>query len=136
MDKGGGQKGKWEELAAKAQYRPSEIAKLTRVSLRTLQRHFKNNYQVTISSWLRSLRLNEAYSRLVAGHSVKEVAYELGFKQLSHFSREFKKMYGVPPSCLRGGEQPKRVVVLSTSSDEDRLVVVTRQPVNCEKVLQ
>src|SRR5690242_9761794 len=100
MEKSGGQKGRWEELAARGQYRPSEIAKLTRVSLRTLQRHFRSHYNVTISTWLRSLRLNEAYARLVAGHSVKEVAYGLGFKQLSHFSREFKKMYGVPPSCL------------------------------------
>jgi|SRR3954468_10875171 AraC-like DNA-binding protein len=123
MEANGGNS-RWEELASRAQYKPSEIAKLTKVSLRTLQRHFKSNYNVTISTWLRSLRLNEAYSRLAAGNSVKEVAYGLGFKQLSHFSREFKKMYGVAPSCLRGGEKQKTPVVLSIAKVQDRFVVM------------
>ena len=29
--------------------------------------------------------------------SVKQVAFEYGFKQVSHFSREFKLCFGVPP---------------------------------------
>ena len=106
MEQSVANKGRWEELAVRAQYKPSEIAKLTQVSLRTLQRHFRSKYNITISEWLRSIRLREAYSRLKAGQTVKEVAYSLGFKQLSHFSREFKRMYGVPPSCLTGSEQP------------------------------
>src|SRR5436190_14843811 len=118
MEKNIGKTGKWEQLAIRAQYKPFEVAKLTRVSLRTLQRHFKNNYNVTISGWLRSLRLNEAYSRLTSGQSVKEVAYGLGYKQLSHFSREFKKMYGVAPSCLHGGEKQKCPVVLHASAQD------------------
>jgi AraC-like DNA-binding protein len=42
----------------------------------------------------------EAYSRLMAGHRVKEVAIDLGYKQVSHFSRDFKSAYGVPPSNI------------------------------------
>jgi AraC-like DNA-binding protein len=42
----------------------------------------------------------EAYRQLSAGDTVKSAAYELGFKQASHFSREFKAFHGVPPSCL------------------------------------
>jgi AraC-like DNA-binding protein len=30
--------------------------------------------------------------------SVKTVAFRLGFKQVSHFSREFKLQYGVSPT--------------------------------------
>ena len=122
-----GRTGRWEELAARAVYKPSGIAKLTQVSLRTLQRHFKNNYHVTISDWLRSLRLNEAYCRLNSGQTVKEVAYGLGYKQLSHFSREFKKMYGVAPSCLHGGERQKNPIVLPISEVQDRFIINPRE---------
>ncbi|MGN6385457.1 MAG: helix-turn-helix domain-containing protein, partial [Verrucomicrobiota bacterium] len=104
VDKSAAQMTRWEELAAAAQYKPATIATLTQVSLRTLQRHFRKEYDMTISQWLRAIRLREAYSRLRMGQTVKEVSYGLGYKQLSHFSREFKRMYGVAPSCITGNE--------------------------------
>jgi AraC-like DNA-binding protein len=91
----------WEALASVAKYRPRELARLVGVSLRTLQRHFSKSYEMTVSEWLRNVRLTEAYQRLVAGDTIKEVTIDLQFKQLSHFSREFKRMYGVPPSVLQ-----------------------------------
>jgi AraC-like DNA-binding protein len=91
----------WEELAIKCEYRPCRLAELCGVSLRTLQRHFARHYQVTIADWLKNYRLDQAKIRLDQGEGVKQVAYELGFKQLSHFSRVFKQRYGMPPSLLR-----------------------------------
>jgi AraC-like DNA-binding protein len=88
----------WEKLAAEANYRPSQLAALCTVSLRTLQRHFSGRYGMTLGEWLREVRVNEAYTRLKAGESIKEVAYDLGFKQPSHFSRVFKRVHGVSPS--------------------------------------
>jgi AraC-like DNA-binding protein len=90
----------WEELAAEAGYRPGKLAELCGVSLRTLQRHFAANYNCTLSAWLKKIRLRTAYSRIHEGEAVKVVAYDLGFKQLSHFSRVFKQAHGVPPSML------------------------------------
>jgi AraC-like DNA-binding protein len=107
MDKNVVQTSKWEELAVRAGYKPSELARLTQVSLRTLQRHFRDHYNVTISEWLRTIRLREAYNRIKDGKSVKEVAYTLEYKQLSHFSREFKRMYDIAPSCLSGSTATK-----------------------------
>ena len=95
---------KWEALALQANYRPTELARLCAVSLRTLQRHFQSEYKMTISNWLRAVRLQKAYSRLTSGERVKQVAIELGYKQLSHFSREFKRFYGVPPRFLTSQE--------------------------------
>jgi AraC-like DNA-binding protein len=95
---------KWEVLALEANYRPAELARLCAVSLRTLQRHFQSEYKMTISHWLRAVRLQKAYGRLTSGDRVKEVALDLGFKQLSHFSREFKRFYGVPPRFLTSQE--------------------------------
>ena len=90
----------WEVLARKAGYRARELAELCQTSLRTLERHFQKHYGVTVSEWLRELRLKQAYSVLQTGKSVKEVAFEHGYKQVSHFSREFKSHFGVSPSFL------------------------------------
>src|SRR5436305_14326778 len=91
---------KWDKLANDAEYKPSRLARVCGVSLRTLQRHFSEKYSVTISAWLTSVRLRAAYARIVAGDRVKEVAFDLGYKQLSHFSREFKRFHGIAPSFL------------------------------------
>ena len=91
---------KWEILAKQAGYRPCDLAELCQTSLRTLERHFHRNYGVTVSQWLRELRLSEAYQGLLQGKSVKEVAYDHGYKQMSHFSREFKNQFGMAPSFL------------------------------------
>jgi AraC-like DNA-binding protein len=91
---------RWETLAAAAHYRPSELAALCNVSLRTLERHFKSQYGTTLMAWMQELKLSQAYERVKAGESVKAVAYSLGFKQLSHFSRAFKTAYGVPPRFI------------------------------------
>ena len=90
----------WDVLAQKAGYRARELADLCQASLRTLERYFQKHYGVTVSEWLRELRLNQAYSVLKTGKSVKEVAFEHGYKQVSHFSREFKSHFGVSPSFL------------------------------------
>lgn len=90
----------WEALAVKAGYRPGDLAGLCQISLRTLERHFQKNYGMTVSRWMRELRLGKAYESLTQGKSVKEAAYDHGYKQVSHFSREFKNHYGVSPSFL------------------------------------
>ena len=92
----------WETLAQNARYRAHELASLCQVSLRTLQRHFRAQYGLTVSKWIRDIRLREAYARLIQGAMVKEVAFDLGYKQLSHFSRDFKDYFGVSPSFLSG----------------------------------
>ena len=90
----------WEQLAKNAQFRPHALAEVCGVSMRTLQRYFRAQYNQTVSDWLRELRLNEALNFLKACDSVKEVAFELGYKQPSHFTRDFKKRFGVPPRTL------------------------------------
>ena len=90
----------WEQLAKEAHFRPHALAEVCGVSMRTLQRYFRAQYNQTVSDWLREMRLNEALHSLKACDSVKEVAFELGYKQPSHFTRDFKKRFGVPPRQL------------------------------------
>ena len=90
----------WEKLAKLAHFRPNSLAELCGVSMRTLQRYFRTRYNQTVSEWLRELRLNEAVTSLKNCESIKEVAFNLGYKQPSHFTRDFKKKFGVPPKAL------------------------------------
>lgn len=90
----------WEAMAVRSEFSPALLAKEAGVTLRTLQRFFCRRYGQTVGGWLRNLRLRMAYDRLKTAKSVKEVAYGLSYKQPSHFTRDFKSHYGVPPSRL------------------------------------
>lgn len=90
----------WEMIAAQAEYKPSRVAKICGVSPRTMQRYFKKSFGCTLGEWLRAHRLKLAYEKIIAGSSIKRAAFDLGYKQLSQFSRDFKKQFGCAPSFL------------------------------------
>jgi AraC-like DNA-binding protein len=89
-----------EALAVRACYSGSILAALCGVSLRQLQRHVQSSYFRPLGEWLNALRLRHAYQRLSEGCLVKETAFSLGYKQVSHFSRNFKDHYGFCPSAV------------------------------------
>lgn len=90
----------WDALARAADYRPRLLASKCQVSLRTLERHFQKYYHLRVGQWLKGLRMKDAYERLQNGTSVKVVALDLGYRQISHFSRDFKRKFGISPSLL------------------------------------
>jgi len=88
----------WEELAEEAGYNPKNLADRCGVSLRQLERFIPQATGKTPQRWLNDLRQQKACELIASGQSVKEVSIRLGYKQSSHFSREFKRFHGVPPS--------------------------------------
>jgi AraC-like DNA-binding protein len=60
---------------------------------------------VSFSRYVRELRLDEARRRLgdvSARHvPIARIAYAVGFQDLSHFNREFRRRFGDTPSALR-----------------------------------
>ena len=90
----------WEPLAVQACYSGAALARLCGVSLRHLQRHIQSAFLKTLGEWLNALRLKHGYDRLAEGCTVKETAFSLGFKQVSHFSRSFKNHFGFSPSSV------------------------------------
>jgi AraC-like DNA-binding protein len=75
-----------------------ELAQIAAMSETKLKQLFKQTFGSTIYNYYQQARMEEAAFMLKQGrHSVAEVGYELGFSNLSHFSRLFEKHYGLPP---------------------------------------
>jgi AraC-like DNA-binding protein len=76
-----------------------EIAGFTGRSLATFKRDFKKISTLSPQKWLIQRRLEAAYQKIQhEGKRVKDVYWEVGFKNQSHFSLAFKKEYGFPPT--------------------------------------
>jgi AraC-like DNA-binding protein len=91
----------WPALARKARFRKRKLAQLAGMSLSTLERRLRREFDTTPQAWLDALRLKEAEKLLRAGKPVKAVAYELFYKQASHFCRQFKQSHGLSAQCWR-----------------------------------
>ncbi len=90
-------------LASTCAYDSRTLASALGISQRQLQRLFKRQFGCTPQAWLQAERLETARQMLCGAASVKEVAYTLGFPQLSQFSRDFKRHFGVTPSACAPG---------------------------------
>ena len=88
----------WKNLAGTAHYSARELAKLCAISGRQLQRQFHRELNRTPQDWLNEQRIDAARRLLTFGGSIKSVAFELGYKQVSHFCRQFKVYNNVTPS--------------------------------------
>ncbi|WP_254560983.1 helix-turn-helix domain-containing protein [Dyadobacter diqingensis] len=76
----------------------SELAVIASMSETKLKQLFKQTFGDSIYNYYQKARMEEAAFLLKqAKHSVSEVGYELGFSNLSHFSRLFEKQYGLTP---------------------------------------
>ena len=96
----------WPSLAAISGYNAADLAMRCGVSLRQLQRFFLKTTHKTPQVWLNELRQQEAMILLMgSGQNIREVAFKLGYKQATHFSREFKRIHGVPPSLILASKQ-------------------------------
>lgn len=76
----------------------NELAHIASMSETKLKQLFKQTFGYTIYNYFQKARMEEAAFLLKqAKHSVSEVGYELGFSNLSHFSRLFESHYGITP---------------------------------------
>lgn len=76
-----------------------EIASFTGRSLATFKRDFAKVSDLTPQKWIIKRRLEAAHELIKQGRRcVTEVCFDVGFKNLSHFSKAYKAYYGVAPS--------------------------------------
>lgn len=86
-------------LAAECRYKVSDLARRLEISPRQLRRAFVAELGCSAHAWLRELRLQDAQRLLRSSLSVKQVAFALGFRQESQFSRDFRAHFGYSPSA-------------------------------------
>src|SRR5207245_854107 len=80
---------------------PLRIERLARelgMSVSGLHHHFKAVTAMSPSQFQKQLRLQEA-RRLLLGEDLDaaSAAYRVGYHDASHFNREYKSLFGVPP---------------------------------------
>jgi len=81
----------------------SELAAAMHMDRATLFRRIRSAFKTTPSDVLRDHRLRRAEILLRDKRgNVSEVAYAVGYENLSHFSQAFRRRYGVAPSSLLG----------------------------------
>ncbi len=77
-----------------------ELAQMTNVSVKTVETKFKSAFGKTIHQYILDFKIREAMSYFdkFDGINVKEVAYNLGFCDEYHFSKQFSRYTGISPS--------------------------------------
>ncbi|WP_068504415.1 helix-turn-helix domain-containing protein [Paenibacillus kribbensis] len=79
-----------------------EIAGQSEISVRHLNRIFKNDYQTSPIAYLQRLRLERACMLLKnTCLSITEIAYQCGFNDSNYLARQFRKNYGMSPISYR-----------------------------------
>ncbi|HEX9511351.1 MAG TPA: AraC family transcriptional regulator [Puia sp.] len=78
--------------------RLSALAKKTGLSETKMKQLFRQVFGDTIYNYYQKARMEEAAFLIKkAGYSVSEAGYQLGFSNLSHFSRLFERHHGLTP---------------------------------------
>lgn len=96
---------KVEKILTKDIFQPApsinQLSKMVAISESKLKKDFKIMYGVPIYEYYQRTRMHAAQEKLITGkYSVKEVAMELGYSNLSNFTIAFKKEFGILPSQL------------------------------------
>jgi AraC-like DNA-binding protein len=92
-----------------------DIADRVGYSAEYLSRRFCRRVGLSIHHYLMYYRIEQAKEMLTYSEvSVKEVAFNTGFKSIHHFTRAFKQFEGLPPATWRNQEREgiwKNVVI-------------------------
>jgi len=83
-------------------YKINDIVEELHISPRTLQDNFKKQLGITPKQYLQNLRLNAIRKELIYQNqkpiNVSDIAFKYGFFHSSHFTSEYKKLFGETPT--------------------------------------
>ncbi len=85
------------------------VAESVNLSASRLRHLFKEQTGMTPAQYIKSLRIREA--RELADEtflSVKQIRFRIGINDASHFSRDFKNVYGATVTGYRRGKRSNR----------------------------
>ena len=79
-----------------------DYAQLCNMSLSTFKKSFKQHYKTTPAAWLKDQKLNLALEKVLSSNlNIKQISFECGFEDTSHFIRVFKEKYNRTPRQYR-----------------------------------
>ena len=85
------------------------------MSTPTFHRHFRAVTSMSPLQYQKALRLQEARRRLIADFDAIRAAYAVGYESPSQFSRDYTRMFGVPPmrdaARLRSTRAPPELAI-------------------------
>ena len=82
------------------------IARQAAMSPSALHQHFKQMTALSPMQYVQRLRLHQARALLLSGRAAAEAGFEVGYNSPSQFSREFRRLFGVPPSRVKEAPAP------------------------------
>lgn len=85
-------------------FKIEDVVALTGSSARTIHRYFQRTRGYSPKEFLKQRRLAKARELLCSSEAPRtliDVALACGFNDLSHFSRDFSRTFGEPPSAVR-----------------------------------
>src|ERR1700712_165758 len=81
------------------QIRVEALAEMAALSVSAFHRHFKAVTALSPLQYQKRVRLLHARSQLIAGQgSATSIAFEVGYESPNQFSREYARLFGLPPS--------------------------------------
>jgi AraC-like DNA-binding protein len=84
------------------------LARRARMSESHYAHRFSAVARISPMRFLREVRLEQARERLLGeGARASEIASQVGFESPAHFTREFKRRFGLPPSHYSRTARPK-----------------------------
>jgi len=88
----------------------AELAQLANLSLSSFKRTFSQIYSDTPARYRTKKRIEKAQQLLVLTQdAIGDIAFEVGFQDVAHFSRVFKSTTGTSPSAYRLNQSGKRL---------------------------
>ena len=76
-----------------------EISQIAHMTVPAFCRYFKKQTQKTFTQFVNEFRIGQAIRLFSMGNkSITEISTEVGFNNFSHFSKQFKRVTGEPPS--------------------------------------
>ncbi|MBB5874390.1 transcriptional regulator GlxA family with amidase domain [Allocatelliglobosispora scoriae] len=97
-----GQLLEWIEENAYRDLSLDDLASRAAMSIRTLNRRFREETGQTPMQWLNGVRIRQAQELLeTTDHGVDRIAHQVGFTSPTNFRAQFKRISGVAPQAYR-----------------------------------
>lgn len=77
------------------------LAEIAHLTVPSFCRYFKRKTRQTCTDFVNEYRVNQACQQLHSEKSIAQIAYDVGFNNLSHFNKTFKRVTGHSPTEYR-----------------------------------